>query len=92
MPIPAGVLFRPSPMDTLRNAIVEATVGKLSPLDTLFGIPNMPGTPDLRNRVSRVAATIILRKTVGSLINRLGKEIEKNGVDALRKFMLGDKE
>ena len=87
-----GYVYMPSQMDTLRNTIVEFTCRKLPHLDTLFGIPNIPGTPDLRDRISRVAATAILQKAVGRIINWLGKEIEKDGVDALRKFMLDNKQ
>jgi hypothetical protein len=84
--------YNQTPLTTLRNKIADFTCPKLPHSGSLFGLSNIPGTPDVRDRVSKVAATIILRNATAGIIKWLEKEIEKGGVDALRKIVFGNKE
>ena len=87
-----GGYYYPFTMDTLRNRIADFTCRKLPHSGSLFGIPNVPGTPDIRDRVSKIAAAMILRKATAGIIKCLEKEIEKDGVDVLRKIVFGNKQ
>lgn len=80
-----------SPMETLRNRIADFICHKLPHSGSLFGIPNVPGTPDVRDRVSRIAAGMLLQNATSGIIKCLEKEMEKSGVDALRKLVFSNK-
>ena len=83
-----GSYLNRTTMENLRNTIADFACRKLPPLDTLFGPPYVPGAPGIRNRLSKVAAMV---NTTAGIINWLEKEIEEDGVDALPRFMLGNK-
>jgi len=82
--------YKPPPMETLHKKVAEFAYRKLPHSGSLFGLQDIPGSQDIRNQVSKVAATIILQKAAAEIMASLEKEIEKDGVDALRKYVFGN--
>jgi hypothetical protein len=87
-----GAYYNPSPMETIRNKIADFTCRKLPQSGSLLGITNLPGTPDVRDRVCKMAASILLRDAAAGIMQWLNKEIEKDGVDVMRKIVFGNKQ
>lgn len=81
---------RPYYKDLLESATVEVStliLRNLSHSGSLFGLPDITRTRDIRVEITGVVAELITRKEIGNFIQRLKEDIERDGLDALRKYL-----
>jgi hypothetical protein len=74
-------------LEFAHDEVANLISSKLTHSGSLFGLPNIPGTQDICDDVSRLVTEIIVRKEVGGFIERLKEETERDGLIALRKYL-----
>lgn len=69
------------------NDVAELIMSKLPHSGSLFGLPNVIGTQDLRGKITEVVTEMVIRKEIGNTLDKLKKEIDQDGIDVLRKYL-----
>ena len=69
------------------NEVADLIRSNLSHSGSLFGLPHITGTRDIRGEITGVVAEMIIRKEIANFIQRLKEDIERDGLDALRKYL-----
>lgn len=86
-----GRQFRTRFLGLDNQELTDMTASNLVPSGSLFGLPDIEGTRDIREEIANVVAEMVVRKETTELIHRLRENIKRDGLDALRKYLLEDK-
>jgi hypothetical protein len=78
--------FHSTLLDFATEQVTNLIESNLSHSGSLFGLPDIAGTRDIRGEMSAVFAKMIIRKEIMGFIQRLKEDIEKEGLDALCKY------
>ena len=80
-------LFYSTLLEFAKEEVTDLIKSNLPHSGSLFGLPNIAGTRDIRGEITEVVAEMIIRKEIAKFIQRLKEDIEKDGLDALRKYL-----
>lgn len=69
------------------NEVADLVMSNLHHSGSLFSLPNILGTQDIRGRIANVVTEMVIRKETRDFIQKLKKEIERDGLDVFRKYL-----
>lgn len=82
-----GELFYKRFLEFANEEVTDLIKSNLGHSGSLFGLPNITGTLDIRGEMAQVVAEMVIRKETVKFIQRLKQDIERDGLDALRKYL-----
>jgi hypothetical protein len=75
-------------LEFVHNEVADRITSKLPHSGSLFGLPDILGTRDIRGEIAEVVTEMVMWKEIGKFIQKLKEETDRDGLDALRKYLL----